>query len=158
MSDAAAAEQTSTKRGSKPLFLGLGLAAILGACGFVITYTGLLRGGASGHGETAQTSHLQPTSYVPIEPILISLSHGARPRHLRFRAELEVEPNEQHNVELLMPRVLDVLNSYLRAVDVEDLERQTSLIGLRAQMLRRVRLVVGENRVRDLLVTEFVLN
>ena len=57
-----------------------------------------------------------------------------------------------------MPRVLDVLNSYLRAVEVSDLEDPSALVRLRAQMLRRVQIVTGEGRVRDLLVTEFVLN
>ena len=57
-----------------------------------------------------------------------------------------------------MPRVLDTLNTYLRAVDVADLENPAALAKLRAQMLRRVQVVTGEGRVRDLLVTEFVLN
>ena len=57
-----------------------------------------------------------------------------------------------------MPRVLDVLNTYLRAVEVRDLEEPAALARLRAQMLRRVQVVTGEGRVRDLLVTEFVLN
>jgi len=57
-----------------------------------------------------------------------------------------------------MPRILDVLNSYLRAVAITDLEDPTAMARLRAQMLRRVQIVTGEGRVRDLLVTEFVLN
>ena len=50
-----------------------------------------------------------------------------------------------------MPRVLDVLNTYLRAVEVRDLEEPASLARLRAQMLRRIQVVTGEGRVRDLL-------
>ena len=57
-----------------------------------------------------------------------------------------------------MPRILDVLNTYLRAVEVRDLEEPAALVRLRAQMLRRVQVVTGEGRVRDLLVTEFVMN
>ncbi len=53
---------------------------------------------------------------------------------------------------------MDVLNGYLRAVDVPALEDPSSLIRLRAQMLRRVQIVTGEGRVRDLLIIEFVLN
>ena len=56
------------------------------------------------------------------------------------------------------PRVMDVLNSYLRAVEVSDLEDPSALISLRAQMLRRIQLVTGEGRVRDLLIMEFVLS
>jgi flagellar FliL protein len=57
-----------------------------------------------------------------------------------------------------MPRVVDVLNGFLRAVDVTDLEDPAALLRLRAQMLRRVQIVTGEGAVRDLLVMEFVVN
>ena len=49
-------------------------------------------------------------------------------------------------------------NSYLRAVAITDLEDPSAMTRLRAQMLRRVQIVTGEGRVRDLLVTEFLLN
>ncbi len=53
---------------------------------------------------------------------------------------------------------MDILNGYLRAVDVRDLEDPSALIRLRAQMLRRIQIVTGEGRVKDLLIMEFVLN
>ena len=58
----------------------------------------------------------------------------------------------------IMPRIVDVLNGYLRAVATEDLERPTALVRLRAQMLRRIRLIADKREIRDLLVAEFVLN
>jgi flagellar FliL protein len=61
-------------------------------------------------------------------------------------------------VTLLLPRILDVLNSYLRAIDVAEIEDSAALVRIRAQLLRRIQIVTGEGRVRDLLVTEFVLN
>jgi flagellar FliL protein len=93
-----------------------------------------------------------------MEPIMISLPPTASARHLRFTGQLEVEPGTDEAVTEVMPRILDVLNTYLRAVEVRDLEQPASLARLRAQMLRRVQLVTGEGRVRDLLITEFVLN
>ena len=59
---------------------------------------------------------------------------------------------------LLLPRILDVLNGYLRAIAVSEIESPAGLVRLRAQLLRRIQIVTGEGRVRDLLVTEFVLN
>ena len=67
-------------------------------------------------------------------------------------------PSYEREVVHLMPRVLDVLNGYLRAVETRELQDTSALVRLRAQMLRRVQIVTGEGRVRDLLVTEFVLN
>jgi flagellar FliL protein len=81
-----------------------------------------------------------------------------RSGRLRFSAQLEVSPQYVEDVTKLIPRVMDVLNSYLRAVSLADIEDPGALVSLRAQMLRRVQLVTGEGRVRDLLVMEFVLN
>ena len=57
-----------------------------------------------------------------------------------------------------MPRVVDVLNSYLRALEIDDLRGNAALVRLRAQMLRRVQTVIGRDRVNDLLIMEFVMN
>ncbi|SNT03730.1 flagellar basal body-associated FliL family protein [Tropicimonas sediminicola] len=159
MSDASAAVETTPKTGKlKPILIGLGLALALGGAGFYATYSGMLDlSGKASDGHAAAAS-VPDVTFVPVDPILVSFSSNGQSRHLRFRADLEVAPLEAANVEALMPRVLDVLNSYLRALEIEELERPTALIRIRAQMLRRVQMVVGEDRVEDLLVTEFVLN
>ena len=108
------------------------------------------------HGETVAALPAD-TAFVPMEPIAISLAPGSSARLLRFTGQLEVAPESAAEVAGLMPRVLDVLNTYLRAVEVRDLEQPASLVKLRAQMLRRVQVVTGEGKVRDLLITEFVL-
>ena len=97
-------------------------------------------------------------AFVPVDPVIISLGAAAAGRHLRFASQLEVGKANAEEVAALMPRILDVLNGYLRAVDVAELEDPNALVRLRAQMLRRIQVVTGEGRVRDLLVTEFVLN
>jgi flagellar FliL protein len=101
---------------------------------------------------------LPDISFVPIEPIVVSLGPKSTSQHLRFTAQLEVTKSYAEEVGLLMPRILDVLNGYLRAVEIAELENPAAMAKLRAQMLRRVQIVTGEGRVRDLLVTEFVLN
>ena len=46
----------------------------------------------------------------------------------------------------------------LTGVATPTIDTVLALIRLRAQMLRRIQVVSGEGRVRDLLITEFVLN
>ncbi|RYH09932.1 flagellar basal body-associated protein FliL [Tropicimonas sp. IMCC6043] len=161
MSDESGFENSETDRKKTgivmPLLIGLVLAAGLGAGGFYVTYSGML-GGNSGEADAAALHGAPPVAFVPIDPILVSLAGSGSPRHLRFRAQIETSPGQQDAIVAIMPRILDVLNSYLRAVSTEDLERETALIRLRAQMLRRIQLVSGDREVRDLLVTEFVLN
>jgi flagellar FliL protein len=147
------------------LILGVVGALALGGGGYYAVYAGLLdptsllSGGGDHHG-TAEgaPSVLGDVAFVAMEPIMISLPHGASAHHLRFAGQLEVAPEHADEVAGLMPRVLDVLNTYLRAVEVRDLEEPAALARLRAQMLRRIQVVTGEGRVRDLLIAEFVLN
>lgn len=157
-------EETPKTSGKKGLIIGIVLALVLGAAGFYAIYSGLIFGSghapeiaAEDHGDE-EIAHLDPVAFVPLEPLVISLGPAGQNRHLRFRAELEVVPGSESSVANLTPRVMDVLNSYLRAVDLPDLETPSALINLRAQMLRRIQLVAGEGRVRDLLIIEFVLN
>jgi flagellar FliL protein len=163
--------ETPKKKGKAGLVVGLVAAAALGGGGFyavssgIVDPTALLGGGGGGHGsaghggEHGETVAALPadTAFVPMEPIAISLAPGSSARLLRFTGQLEVAPESAAEVAGLMPRVLDVLNTYLRAVEVRDLEQPASLVKLRAQMLRRVQVVTGEGKVRDLLITEFVL-
>lgn len=153
-------EQAPPRRSRKPLLIGLVLALVLGGGGFYAAYSGLLpSAGGSGHaGAGPEVAPLPEVAFVPVTPLVISLGPESRARYLRFAAELEVPLNFQSDVAKLMPRVLDVLNGYLRAVDARQFDEPSALIRLRAQMLRRIEIVVGEGRVRDILVTEFVLN
>lgn len=153
------AEPAPRKRSGKPLLVGLVLALLLGGAGFYGAYSGLIPPGskAAGHG-VAEVAPLPDVAFVPVPPLVISLGPESNSRYLRFTGELEVPVNFTADVTKMMPRVLDVLNGYLRAVDARQLEEPSALMRLRAQMLRRVQLVVGDGRVRDILVTEFVLN
>lgn len=157
------AEEAPKKKSKKPLLFGLILALVLGGGSFYAVYSGMILG-APKHEEAEESAPgeapdaLPPIAFVPIDPLVISLGSHGNSQHLRFRAELEVDPQYQQDVELLVPRVLDVLNSYLRAVDIRDIKDPSALINLRAQMLRRIQIVTGEGRVRDLLIMEFVLN
>ncbi len=151
------------KKSKLPLILGVILMIAGGGGAFFATFSGMLGGGGEAHGEeghdqVAEAEPLQPVAFVPLDPIIIAMRAEGRSAHLRFRAELEVAPDRQEEVTLLMPRILDVLNTYLRAVEISEIERPSALMSLRAQMLRRIQIVTGEGRVRDLLVTEFVVN
>ena len=147
------------KRSKKPLLVGLVLALLLGGGGFYGAYSGLIPLGGGGEGHVEAEVPPQPeVAFVTVPPWVISLGPDANSRYLRFTGELEVPVNFAPDVTKMMPRVLDVLNGYLRAVDTRQLEEPAALMRLRAQMLRRVQLVVGDGRVRDILVTEFVLN
>ena len=100
----------------------------------------------------------QPGAYVHLDPFVVSLGPESGGEHLKVALVLEVMPGREAEVEAIRPRLLDVLNVFLRAVEGRDIALPTSMERLRAQMLRRVQLVSPENAVRDVLIQEFVIN
>lgn len=166
MVDASAQDAPQKKSSKLPLIIGAVLMLVLGGGGFYATYSGLILGGSKDSGHADGDGHdtleaagpLPDVIFVPVNPILVTIGSGTKQQILRFSAQLEVVPSYEREVVHLMPRVLDVLNGYLRAVETRELQDTSALVRLSAQMLRRVQIVTGEGRVRDLLVTEFVLN
>ncbi len=170
----------------KSLLIGLALGLLLGGAGFGAVYTGkfdpvALLGGkerdkehaavpaedadAESHAVVAESGGGRGGyeaeglgNFLPLDPITVSLAPDQSARHLRLTAQIETAPGAFETVAALKPRILYALNSYLRAVDVAELESPAAMPRLRAQMLRRVRLVGGGEAVRDILITEFILN
>jgi flagellar FliL protein len=155
-----AEEGDPPKKTKTPLILGLTLALAGGGGGFYATWSGMiLADGDKGH-DAVQEEVKDPfgdIAFVEIDPMIIEIRALPERRLLRFRAHLEVPKSYQEDVTKILPRVVDVLNSYLRALELEDLEDQGALTRLRAQMLRRVQVVTGRDHVNDLLIMEFVL-
>lgn len=161
MTDVTADTPEEAPKPSKlPLILGI-VALLLGAGGgFFATFSGLILAPESMEAiesEITAPGDLPDVSFVEVEPMVISLSPSSQGRHLRFRAQLEVPSQYASDVESILPRVVDVLNGYLRALETSDIESPAALTRLRAQMLRRVQIVTGPGRVNDLLIMEFVL-
>lgn len=156
------AEALPKKSSKLPLIVGLVLAVAGSAGGFTAVSFGLFgpeRAADSLIPEAREpVEAMAPTAFVALDPMVINLPPGSERQFLRFAAQLEVVPAYRSEVESMTPRVVDVLNGYLRAVEPTDLESPSALNRLRAQMLRRIQVVVGEGRVRDLLIMEFVLN
>ncbi|NDV02529.1 flagellar basal body-associated FliL family protein [Pseudoroseicyclus tamaricis] len=161
--DAAEEEAPKKKKSKLPLILGLVLAIAGGAGGFFAVRAGLIGGGDSAAEAEApedllEVPDLAPATFLPLETIVVNLPAGSAHTHLRFTAQLEVAPAYEGDVQAVMPRITDVLNTYLRAIDLGEMSGGAALTNLRAQMLRRVQVITGEGRVRDLLIMEFVLD
>jgi len=116
----------------------------------------------SGHAEEGshegEEAASAAASFVPLDPMIVNVDDPSGRRFLRFVAQMEAEPGQAAALESMKPRFSDVLNGYLRAVSLADLENPRALDLLRGQMLRRLQTVAGEGKIRDLLIIEFVLN
>lgn len=154
-SDIDADEAPKKKKGS--LLVGLVLAILGGGGAFAYTSGMIGTNEANAPGPKLVTLS-DDLAFIPIDPMTVSLGDASQRRFLRFRAELEVATAYKADIEKLLPRVVDVLNTYLQSLSLSDIEDPSSLLTLRSQMRRRIDLVVGGDRVHDLLVMEFVVN
>ncbi len=154
MADDAPDEGEAPQKKKGGLLIGLVLALLAGGGAFAFT-SGMLGGGGD---EPAKKMVSDGLAFVPVDPMTVSIGRPSDNRYLRFRAELEVSEDAQDDVTKMLPRVVDVLNTYLQSLDMADIEDPAALLTLRSQMQRRVDLVVGGDRVHDLLVMEFVVN
>ena len=150
--------EATPKRSKKGLLIGLALGLLGAGVGYFAVQSGILFPAGEPEKTETEIASLPEVGFVPIESLVISLGPDSENRHLTFTGQLEVAQGYEKDVQKVLPRVVDVLNGYLRAVDVAQLEDPSSLMRLRAQMLRRIQIVTGEGRVRDLLIMEFVLN
>mgnify|MGYP001793210036 FL=1 len=161
--DSEPADDAPKKSSKLPLLIGLVLALIGGGGGFFAVQAGLIGGTDGVEEEVSETTEeegktLPPVAFVALDPLVISLPSVGGRNHLRFGAQLEVPPGYVAEIEAIKPRIVDVLNGYLRAVDLAELEDPTALMRIRGQMLRRVQVVAGQGKVNDLLIMEFVLS
>lgn len=159
--DVADTEEAPKKSSRMPLILGLVLALVGGGGGFYAAWSGLIlgpSGHAAGDHDATSVEGLPNIAFVEVEPLIVAMKDSPENAHLHFRAQLEVPAPHKPDVELLLPRVIDVLNGYLRALQTSDIENPSALARMRAQMLRRVQIVTGQGRVNDLLIMEFVIN
>ena len=156
--DDAPQEAAPKKRSKLPMIVGLVLFLALGGGGFYALYSGLILGSAPAGKSAGSDLGLADVAFVPLDQLTISLGKASDKSHLQFTAQLEVNADRADQVAALSPRILDVINGYLRAVAVTDLTDPDALVRLRAHLLRRIQMVTGQGCVRDLLVTEFVLD
>ncbi|MGF1500239.1 MAG: flagellar basal body-associated protein FliL [Paracoccaceae bacterium] len=168
------AGEATEKSKSKLLLIALPVALIAGGAAFYGAYSGLLPLPGAGAPEMAdgvadespmptelepaRNDHMVPTAFVSLDPLIISLGPTANADHLKITLTIEVAPEDAEAVEAVRPRILDVLNTFLRAVDEAVLENPQSMFRLRAQILRRVEFASPPNTVRDILIQEFVLH
>lgn len=162
MSQTADAEGSTTgnsskKGGLRPILIGLIGALALGGGGFYAVYAGLIFAPESGSAPQALSPKELPT-FLAIEQLTLSLASPEAAQHLRLSAHIEIAPGRLAEAEAFRPRFLSVMNTYLRAIEPRDLQDPAALFRLRAQLLRRLQMVAGEDLINDFLITEFILN
>jgi len=113
---------------------------------------------------STDTHHSEPeaVSFEPEEQGIVVLNEfvisiRSDRQVLRILLALETPKDNVENIDPNDLRLRDAFMSYLRAVDVEQLADVSFLPQLRAQLLRRAKLVLGEDNATGILVTDFLI-
>ncbi len=117
---------------------------------------------AEDHAETEEyhaEEHIDFTSknldIVELNEFVISLREGRQV--LRILLAVEAPSESASTIDPNDLRLRDAFMSYLRAIEVEQLEDVTFMPQLRAQLLRRAKLVLGDENVSGILITDFLI-
>ncbi|MDO5648391.1 flagellar basal body-associated FliL family protein [Paracoccus sp. (in: a-proteobacteria)] len=152
MSQAAVAteDKAPKKKGMLVALLG---ALVLGGGGFASTYMGMWSPGALMTPAPAAAS-LPDVAFIDI-PVIELAVPGPRARTLILAASIETDATHRAAIDHLMPRLLDAFTTFLSDVDPAAYERRGVLEIIRAELLNRARLVLGNDAAHNLLITEF---
>lgn len=97
--------------------------------------------------------------FYDLPEFLVNLdSPGSAAKFLKMRVSLEItDPEVAAQLDVVMPRVLDGFQVFLRELRVEDLQGSAGVVRLKEELLRRINLVVQPSVVNDILFQEIVI-
>lgn len=127
------------------------------AAGFCSSFMGLWSPIAllSDPAPTAQKAVVGPeVAFVDVPRIILTIP-GERTQTLALTVMIEVPPEQKAETLELMPRITDSYNGFLSRIDATAFSRRGILEIVRAELATRTRFILGDEAVRDLLITEF---
>ncbi|QJE73005.1 flagellar basal body protein FliL [Aerophototrophica crusticola] len=146
------------------LFIVLPILFVVGG-GAALFFTGILDSLLGKHEEHAEEHAAPPPDYTgppvfrDLPDILVNLNTGdRRSTLLKLGITLELSrPEDQAQLDTLMPRINDSFQVYLRELRVEDLRGSAGLHRLREELLMRVNMAAAPLKVKDVLIKEFLV-
>jgi len=138
-------------------FLIIGAAALLLIGGGVGAYFFFF---SHSHDAKAENPLVKPAVFVDLPEILVNLSNPSAERTQYLRIKVVLELPEQKMIEQItpiMPRVMDVFQTYLRELRPSDLDGSAGLYRLKEELTRRVNVSIAPARINAVLFKEIVV-
>jgi flagellar FliL protein len=100
-----------------------------------------------------------PGVFVDVPDMVVNLNTSGRQRsYLKIVLKVELEKAaDQARFELVMPRVVDQFQTYLRELRPDDLRGSSGLYRMKIELLNRVRAATPDIAVRDVLFQEMMM-
>lgn len=152
--DSAPAAAPAAKRGSKLVAaIAVAVLVLAGAGSWLFFFR---------HHEDvrAEAPAPKPASFIEVPDILVNLSGqpGERVQYLKVKIVLEVKEEKQvDQIKPTMPRITDILQTYLRELRPNDLNGSVGMFRLKEELTRRVNTVISPGLVNAVLFKEIFI-
>lgn len=140
---------------------------LLGGIGGGLYFSGMIGGGDKEESHASDKSHAKSkdghssagAAFLEIPDMTVNLSStDGQPRFLRLSVQLELlSEADKASVELVMPRVVDQFQTYLRELRVRDLRGSAGIYRLQMELLSRVNAAAYPVEVQDVLFQEILI-
>lgn len=148
-------DSAEKKSGIRGLLIPIVAVVALGGAGFASTFLGLWSPSQLLAAKDENASEKTPASvFVNVPPIEVTMPGGGG-RSVLMVAAIESDTRHQGQILHLMPRVQDAFTTFLSGVDAAAYDKRGVLDIIRGELLSRSRRALGDDVVKDLLVTEF---
>ena len=159
--EAEAAEPAGGKPGRKKLvILAVVVVALLAVAALFGGVVDPILGGGTDDGRgKGESAHAKPAVYYDLPEMLVNLnSSGRKTNFLKLVVSLELESEgDIAQLELVMPRIIDNFQVYLRELRIEDLRGSAGVYRLRKELLARVNGAGMPVHVNDVLFKEMLV-
>jgi flagellar FliL protein len=150
------------KAGKKKLIL-IAVPVVLLLTGAGLWFSGVLPHmlGMDKHDEhAAEAAKPVPPSYIDLPEMVANLNSNAahKPSYIKLVARMEVpKPEDTEKVKAALPRLQDMMQTYLREMRPEELRGSAGTYRLREELLVRANAAVAPAKVSDVLFIQMLI-
>ena len=156
------AEEPQAKKGGKGKLILIAVPVLLLLVGAGLWFTGILPHllGMEKHEEVAaEAAKPAPPTFIDVPEMIANLNSLARKTsYVKLTARVEVpKPDDVEKVKAAMPRLQDMMQTYLREMRPEELRGSAGTYRLREELLTRANVAVAPAKISDVLFTQMLV-
>lgn len=147
----AAASRSRLKLNRRSLILGVPvLLAVIAAGAWRLGILSPLIGGSQ--------QRPAPPALVQLPEMVANLNSDPKhPRYIKLKAQLETPQSDVAQVQIAMPKLVDIFQTFLREVRPEELQGAMGTYRLRQELIARAAIVLAPAHVTDVLFGEILV-
>ena len=152
------ADAAPAKKGGRKKLMLLAVPLVLAGVGAGLWFSGVLPH-LLGRDHPKVEAEGKPAVPVFVDlPEMIANLNAKRPSYVKIVARLEVaKPEDAERIKAVMPRIVDLFQTYLREMRPEELRGSAGTHRLREELIARATIAAAPTRVMDVLFGEMIV-